>query len=249
MKMLENRNAVITGATSGIGKAIAALFLSEGCRVFLVGSSSDKGSKALEELSGGGHKEKVFFHQADVTNYTAVHQMIETILASHGKIDILVNCAGVTRDKLLLKMTEEDWDVVMTTNVKSCYNTCHAAVRSMMKGRDGKIINIGSVVGEIGSAGQANYAASKAALVGFSKSLAKELAPRNIKVNVIAPGYTDTPMTKGLTEEQTKAILGSIPLGRIAQPEEIARAALFLASDMANYITGQVLFVDGGMAI
>lgn len=249
MKLLEYRTAVITGGTSGIGKAIAKLFADEGARVILVGMNPEKGAQAVEELRACGVTGEVFFHSVDVSDYAAVHELIDELLLKYNKIDVLVNSAGITRDKLLVKMTEEDWDSVMTTNVKSCYNTCHAVARAMIKVRAGKIINIGSVVGEIGNAGQVNYAASKAAIVGFTKALAKELASRNILVNVIAPGYIGTPMTEALSDDQKKATLSQIPLGRMGHPDEVAQLALFLASDKANYITGQALFVDGGMAI
>jgi len=248
-RLLEHRIAVVTGGSSGIGKAIAMQFAQHGAHVLILGTNSAKGARALQDIREQITAAQLAFYTVDVANYAAVHQAVDEILSSYGKVDILVNSAGITRDQLLLKMTEEEWDSVMATNVKSCYNTCHAIVRSMMKARYGRIINVGSVVGLVGNAGQANYAASKAAMVGFTKALAKELATRNISANVIAPGYIETPMTEGLTAEQKKAILDKVPLGRMGQPQEVAQVALFLASDMASYITGQVLVVDGGMAM
>ncbi len=189
------------------------------------------------------------FYQVDVSNAQQVNDSIGEVLKKWGKVDILVNNAGITRDNLLLKMTEEDWDNIMAINVKSCYNLSKAVVRSMMKARRGKIINMSSVVGLTGNAGQANYAASKAAVIGFTKALAKELASRNICINCIAPGYIETAMTAEMTEAQTEALLNSIPMGRIGKPEDIANMALFLSSSESDYITGQVFTVDGGMVM
>ena len=178
-----------------------------------------------------------------------VDECIGKILKDFGKVDILVNNAGITRDGLLMKMSEEDWDLVLQVNLKSIYNTCKALSRPMMKARSGAIVNISSVIGLIGNAGQANYAASKSGMIGFTKSIAKELASRGIRANCIAPGYIDTQMTEGLPAPVKEAIIAKIPMGRIGHPNDIAAAALFLASDLASYITGQVLTVDGGMVI
>ncbi|HEY5236018.1 MAG TPA: 3-oxoacyl-[acyl-carrier-protein] reductase, partial [Rhabdochlamydiaceae bacterium] len=193
--------------------------------------------------------QKFLVKLADVSDKKAVDQALQEILLEFGKIDILVNNAGITRDGLLMKMTEEDWDRVIAVNLKSVYNTCQALVRSMLKARGGKIINITSVVGLNGNAGQTNYAASKAGMIGFTQSLAKEVASRGICVNCIAPGFIKTPMTDVLTDAQKEGILKQVPMGRLGNAEEIANAAVFLASDWSNYITGQVLTVDGGMVM
>jgi 3-oxoacyl-[acyl-carrier protein] reductase len=245
--LLENQIALITGGNAGIGKAIAQLFASQGAHVIILGTNQTKGDQVVAEINQLAHKNSATFIQVDVANHQAVNDAIEKILQQHGRIDVLVNNAGITRDQLLMKMSEEDWDRVMDVNAKSCYNTCKALVRSMMKQRKGKIINISSVVGLMGNAGQTNYAASKAAIIGFTKALAKEVASRNILVNCIAPGYIATDMTAGLNEEQQKGILAAIPLNRMGAPEDIAKAALFLA--VADYITGQVFTIDGGMVM
>lgn len=243
MGQLTGQVAVITGATAGIGKAIALRFAKEGAYVVAVGTNGERGAQVVQEMGEG----KGEFIPFNVSETAAVDAGFKQILEKHKHIDILINNAGITRDGLLMKMGEADWDELMAINLKSCYNTCRAAVRAMMKARKGKIINMSSVVGLTGNAGQANYAASKAGMIGFSKALAKELAPRNICVNCIAPGFIETAMTDALTEEQKKLIDAAIPLSRMGTVEEIAEAALYLAT--ANYVTGQVLTVDGGMAI
>ena len=192
---------------------------------------------------------KALFFQVNVADKAEVADAVKKVLESFQCVDILVNNAGVAQDQLLMKMSEQEWDNVMAVNVKSCYNTTHALVRSMMKARSGKIINMSSVIGLTGNAGQVNYAASKAAIIGFTKALAKELAPRKITVNGIAPGFVETAMTTSLTTEQKENILSKIPLERMGRPDEIADAALFLSSAMADYITGQILVVDGGMVM
>lgn len=240
---LKDQVALITGGTAGIGKEIARAFLQAGAKVVLFGSNAQRGEEAVKELDSP----RVQFMAVDVSKTKEVEEAVTKVLADVGQVDILVNNAGITRDQLLLKMTEEDWDQVLSVNLKSCYNLCKALVRAMMKARKGRIINIGSVVGLMGNVGQLNYAASKAGMVGFTRSLAKELATRNILVNCIAPGFIETAMTDELTEEQKKGILSQIPLGRMGQAKEIAEMALFLAGPHASYITGQVLAVDGGM--
>lgn len=248
-KMLANQIVLITGGNAGIGKAIARLFAMQGAKVLIFGTNKDKGERTVTEINEIVQSEAASFYQVDVADTEAVQRTIDQILQQYGQVDILINNAGVTRDQLLMKMSEEDWDRVLDVNVKSCYNTCKALVRAMMKKRKGRIINISSVVGLMGNPGQTNYAASKAAIIGFSKALAKELASRNILVNCIAPGYIETEMTAVLNEEQRQKILATIPLERMGTPDHIAQTALFLASAGADYITGQVLIIDGGMVM
>lgn len=248
-KMLENEVAIVTGGNAGIGKAIAYKFAEQGAKVIIFGTNSERGLQATDEIQKATKNAHVSFQAVDVSNSAATESAIKGVIENFGKIDILVNNAGITRDQLMLKMSEEDWDRVMAVNVKSCYNTARAAVRSMVKARKGAIINMSSVVGLTGNAGQANYAASKAAIIGFSKALAKELASREIRVNCICPGFIETSMTGVLKEAQREAILSQIPLGRMGMPEEVANMALFLASSLSSYVTGQVLTVDGGMVM
>jgi len=245
--MLENQVALVTGGTAGIGKAIALALAKAGASVVLFGQNDKRGSEAVSEIEQMG--KKAYFVQVDVSNKALVDAAIKKVLEEHGTVDILINNAGVTRDQLLMRMSEEDWDAVMDVNVKSCYNLTHALVRHFLKARKGKIVNISSVVGLTGNAGQVNYAASKAAVIGFTRALAKELAPRGICVNCVAPGFIETRMTEALTEEQTKATLAQIPLGRMGKPEEVAQAVLFLVGSDAHYMTGQVLTIDGGMVM
>lgn len=248
-KLLHNQVALVTGGTAGIGKAIALKFAQEGAKVAIFGTNVSRGTQAVTELQQSVPGCEIVFFQVDVADTKEVDEAIQKASAALGPIDILVNNAGITKDQLLMKMSEQDWDSVMDTNVKSCYNTSRSLVRSMMKAKKGRIINISSVVGLMGNAGQANYAASKAAMVGFTKALAKELASRNICVNCIAPGFISTAMTDALTDSQKDEILSKIPLNRFGSPDDIAQAAVFLASSMGNYITGQVLTIDGGMFI
>lgn len=252
-EILQGKVALVTGGTAGIGKAIAAKFAGAGAHVAIFGSNQARGEAAIEAICSALPStiqgKEVFFLQVDVADHLAVQQAMTQVFEKFGKIDILVNNAGITRDQLLMKMSEHDWDSVMDVNVKSCYNTCHALVRPMMKQRKGAIINISSIVGLMGNPAQVNYAASKAAMIGFTKALAKELAPRNITVNCIAPGFIVTQMTDALTDQQKELSLQKIPLGRFGTSDEVADAVLFLASDAAKYITGQVLSVDGGMAM
>lgn len=249
-QLLNGQVAIITGGNSGIGRGIAKRFIEEGARVYLFGRNAQRGHEVVKDLCGPTQKEKCAqFFEVDVTQSLAVEEAIKKIIDEEGKLDILVNNAGITRDVLLIRMTEEQWDDVLNTNLKAAYSTCRAASRPMMKARRGRIINISSVVGLTGNPGQSHYAASKSGLIGFSKSLAREFASRNITVNCIAPGFIETPMTGVLNETQKATILGSIPMSRMGQPEEIGDAAVFLASDRSAYITGQVLTVDGGMVM
>jgi 3-oxoacyl-[acyl-carrier protein] reductase len=243
--MLKGKVALITGGTAGIGKAIALLFAANGADVIILGTNQERAEQTVQEMGNGKHA----YFLADVSKTGEIEAVVEKILKDWGKVDILVNNAGITKDNLLMKMSEADWDAVMAVNLKSVYNTCKALTRAMMKNRSGVILNITSVIGLTGNAGQANYAASKAGMVGFTKSIAKELASRGIRANCIAPGYIKTSMTEVLKPEVKEAIIGEVPLGRIGEPNDIAQAALFLASDQACYITGQVLTVDGGMVI
>ncbi len=247
--MSEKKKALITGGTRGIGKGIVEEFLSSDFAdvVFVYKSSGEKAEELVNKYKNLG--KKVIALQADVSDFQQVNQLVLKAQEFLGGIDVLVNNAGITRDNLLLRMSEEDFDEVINTNLKSVFNFTKAVMRIMLKQRKGSIINISSVVGLTGNAGQANYSASKAGIIGFTKSIAKEIASRNIRVNAIAPGYIQTDMTASLTEEQKKILTESIPLNRIGTPEDIARAVKFLASDDSAYITGQTLTVDGGMVM
>lgn len=251
MQLLKGKKALITGGTAGIGKAIACLYAQQGADVAILGTNQERATQVLQEMENGkiSPEQKFASYLVDVSKSKEVEQIVEILLKDWGKIDILVNNAGITRDNLLMKMSEEDWDLVMDVNLKSVYNTSKALTRPMMKARGGVILNITSVIGLTGNAGQANYAASKAGMIGFTKSLAKELASRNVRANCIAPGYIETQMTDKLAPQVKEAILTKIPMSRIGNPQDIAHAALFLASDLAGYITGQVLTVDGGMVM
>lgn len=244
MGELQDRVAVVTGGTAGIGRAIALKFASEGAKVIVFGTNIERGEAVAKELGAGGR-----FVQVDVSKTADVDLAVKQILDEQGQIDILVNNAGITQDGLLMKMSEEQWDRVIEVNLKSAYNTCRPISRAMMRSRRGKIINISSVVGLTGNEGQTNYVASKAGLIGFSKALAREVASRGICVNCIAPGFIETRMTDAIPEKYRELILAKIPFGRQGEPNDIAEAALFLASDRSSYITGQVLTVDGGMVM
>jgi 3-oxoacyl-[acyl-carrier protein] reductase len=246
--MLKDKFAIITGGTSGIGKEIATLFAKNNAHVAIIGTNEQRAKEVVADLKKITNS-KVIYKLCDISKTNEVEKTIIDIIDEFGNIDILVNNAGITKDNLLLKMNEEDWDSVIDTNLKSLYNTCKIVYRKMMKQKNGKIINVSSVVGLIGNAGQTNYSASKAGIFGFTKSLAKELGGRNVNVNAIAPGFIETKMTENLPEKIKNELLIKIPLKRLGKPQEIANAALFLASDMSDYITGQILTVDGGMVM
>jgi len=249
MRRLQNQIAVVTGGNAGIGRAIALKLAEEGAKVAILGTNAETGAEAAGDLQRVFPSSEAKFYQVDVSQTAGVDATIKSVLDDFGQIDILVNNAGVTADQLLMKMTEEEWDRVLAINLKSCFNTCKSVIRPMVKAKKGgKIINITSVVGLIGNAGQSNYAASKAGMIGFSKALAKEVASRNILVNCIAPGFIKTKMTDALTDAQKENLLRQIPLGRLGEPSEIADAVCFLASH-ANYMTGQVITIDGGMVM
>ena len=246
--LLDGRYALVTGASRGIGRAIALRLAAEGAAVALNFAGNVAAAEAVrkEIESAGG---KAILVPADVADETAATEMVEKTAEAFGAIDILVNNAGITRDGLLLRMKEEDWDAVLNTNLKGVFHCSKAAAKFMMKKRYGRIVNLASVVGLVGNSCQANYAAAKAGVIGFTKALAKELAGRGITVNAIAPGFIRSDMTDVLPDKVKETMLAGIPLGRAGEPEDVAKAALFLASDQAAYITGQVLTVDGGMVM
>jgi 3-oxoacyl-[acyl-carrier protein] reductase len=247
MSQLANQVAVVTGAGRGIGRAIALKFAAEGADVACVSRTAENSEKVANEIRALGRK--AWAYAVDVADAKAVAAAGEKILTDAGKVDILVNNAGVTRDGLIMRMTEEDWDTVLDTNLKGAFLFTKAFARGFARQRSGRIINIASVIGLMGNAGQCNYAASKSALFGFTKSIARELASRTITANVLAPGFVETDMTAGLSDELRTGILKQVPLGSLGKPEDIANAALFLASSAARYITGQILTVDGGMVM
>lgn len=246
--LLENKGAVVTGGSRGIGRAVAEALAAEGATVAVIYAGNIKAAedtvRTIEEAGG-----TAFAVQCDVADEDAVTDMVKMVHEKLGTIDVFVNNAGITRDGLLMRMKREDWDAVLSTNLTGVYNCTKAVTKIMMKQRSGSIINMTSVVGETGNAGQANYAAAKAGVIGFTKSVAKELASRNIRVNAVAPGCIDTDMTAVLSDAVKEEMIKSIPLGRTAAPEEVAQAVVFLASQKAGYITGQTLNVDGGMVM
>lgn len=248
MEELKEKIVIVTGGARGIGRAIATEFISDGANVIIFDKyyPEDFESYVNDVKSKGG---KISSKVIDITNTEATQNICEEVVKEFERIDILVNNAGITRDKLMLRMTEEDWDSVLSVNLKGAFNAIRSVVRTMARQRSGKIINISSVVGLMGNAGQANYAASKAGLIGLTKSVAKEFAGRNLNVNCVAPGFVETEMTANLTDEQRKAFLDFIPLKRASKPEEIASIVAFLASEKSSYITGQVICVDGGMVM
>ena len=246
--LLEGKTALVTGASRGIGRAVAVALASAGAKVAVNYAGNDAAAeetKAAIEAAGG----TAILVKADIADSEAVEKMVADTVAAFGQIDILVNNAGITRDGLLMRMKNEDFDAVINTNLKGVYYTTKAVTKLMMKKRYGRIINMASVVGLTGNAGQANYSAAKAGVIGFSKTVAKELASRGITCNMVAPGLIATDMTKDLPEKAKEAMMTSIPLGRAGQPEDVAQGVLFLASDNASYITGQVINVDGGMVM
>jgi 3-oxoacyl-[acyl-carrier protein] reductase len=246
MGLLSGKTALITGASKGIGRAIAIRYAQEGANVaFTYLSSVEKGQALENELTAFGIKAKGY--RSDASDFKAAEELVNAVVADFGALDILINNAGITRDNLLLRMTEEAWDEVIGVNLKSCFNTVKAATRTMMKAKAGSIINITSVVGIKGNAGQSNYAASKSGIIGFTKSVALELGSRNIRCNAVAPGFIETEMTAVLDEKTVQGWRDAIPMKRGGQPEEVANACVFLGSDMSSYISGQVLQVDGAM--
>ncbi len=242
---LAGRRALITGAGSGIGREIAIKFSGAGAVVAVCDVVKEAADKVAAELSGAGRQARAY--AIDVSHFAAVQQLCERVAADLGGIDILVNNAGITRDNLLLRMSEEEFDRVIAVNLKGAFNFTKACFRGMMKNRWGRIINIASVIGQMGNAGQANYAAAKAGIIGLTKSAAKELASRNITVNAVAPGYIATAMTEKLDAAARDAYIAAIPLKRAGTPEDVASVCLFFASDLASYVTGQVLRIDGGL--
>ena len=244
--LLEGKVAIVTGASRGIGKAIAQQFIAQGAKVAFTYRSSAEAAAALEqELSAGGGTVKGF--QSDAASMTDAERLVGEVVEAFGSVDIVINNAGITDDTLLMRMTEEQWDRVISVNLKSCFNLTKAVMRTMLKARSGSIVNISSVVGVQGNAGQANYAASKAGILGFTKSVALELGSRNIRCNAIAPGFIETEMTAKLDADTVQGWRDAIPLKRGGTPEDVANLCVFLASDMSAYITGQTLNVDGGM--
>jgi 3-oxoacyl-[acyl-carrier protein] reductase len=242
---LAGKVALVTGAAQGIGRAIALLLAQNGADIVVSDINLEKAEETAKEIEGTGQRAMAI--KVDVAHSEEVERMVQTILERFGHIDILVNNAGIARDKLILRMTEEDWDAVLNVNLKGTFNCTKAVVRHMSKQRSGKIVSIASVVGEMGNVGQANYSASKAGVIGFTKTIAREFAQRGINVNAIAPGYIETPMTDALPEKAKEELRRLIPMDRLGRPEDVAEALLFLVSETSSYITGQVLNVNGGI--
>lgn len=248
MRLLEGKTAVITGGSRGIGKGIALRFAAEGANIAITNIiDNEEFAAAVQELTSLGVKAKGYVSDASV--FADAENVIDEITKDFGRVDILVNNAGITRDTLLMRMTEEQWDQVLTVNLKSVFNLTKAAIKPMMKQKSGSIVNMSSVVGVNGNAGQANYSASKAGIIGFTKSVAKELGSRNVRCNAIAPGFIITEMTSKLPEDVKNDWISRIPLRRGGLPEDVANVALFLASDLSSYVTGQTIHVCGGMAM
>ena len=246
MKLLESKVAIITGGSRGIGKSICETFVQNGCNVAFTYNNSKQSAESLaKELNGSGIKAKAY--KSDASNFDDATKLVEDVLNDFGKIDILVNNAGIKKDNLLMRMEKSDFDSVINTNLSSVFNLTKASIKTFLKQRNGSIINISSVVGVKGNAGQSNYSASKAGIIGFSKSIALELGSRNIRSNVIAPGFIETDMTDSLSEDVINSWKESIPLKRGGNPSDVGNACVFLASDLSSYITGQTLHVDGGM--
>ena len=246
MKLLEGKNAIITGGSRGIGKGIAQVFAKHGANVaFTYNSSSQSAEELAKELEEMGVKARAY--KSNAASFSEAQELVDNVLKDFDSIDILINNAGITKDNLLMRMSEEDFDKVIEVNLKSIFNMTKAIQRTMLKQRSGSIINMSSVVGVTGNAGQANYAASKAGIIGFSKSMAQELGSRNIRTNVIAPGFIETEMTEKLDEKTVQGWREAIPLKRGGSPEDIANACVYLGSDLSSYVTGQIIHVDGGM--
>ena len=247
MNLLQGKTAIVTGATRGIGKSIAEVFVKNGANVAFTYASSVEKAKALEEELGQFGKVKGY--QSDASNYEAAQKLVEDVIAEFGQVDIVINNAGITKDNLLMRMSAEDFEKVIQTNLNSAFNLTKAVIKPMMKQRSGSIVNMSSIVGIKGNAGQANYAAAKAGVIGFTKSTAKELASRGITVNAIAPGFIHSDMTAILPESVKEEMVKAIPIGRMGEADEVADTVIFLASNSARYITGQVIHVDGGMVM
>ena len=246
MEMLKDKVAIVTGGSRGIGEAIVRLFAAEGATVvFTYLSSREKADAIASDIKANGGK--AIATHSDASSYVQAEGLIQSVAETHGRVDIVVNNAGITNDTLMLRMDESQWDQVMETNLKSVFNMTKHSLRQMLRQRNGSIINMSSVVGVFGNAGQANYAASKAGIIGFTKSVAKEVGSRSIRCNAIAPGFIETDMTGELDDSTRKMFESSVPLGRMGTPEDIANAALFLASDQSSYVTGQVLSICGGL--
>lgn len=244
---LAGRVAIVTGGSRGIGEAIVRLFVEKGATVVISDIDGEAAESLAKEITEAGGNAMAL--QTDVQSFESCEAMVEAVLERFGRVDILVNNAGITRDSLLLRMSEEDWDRVISVNLKGVFNCTKAAIKPMLKARSGKIINIASVVGVTGNAGQGNYAASKAGVIGFTKAIARELASRGINVNAVAPGFIKTKMTESLPEKAVERLVSQIPLNALGEPRDVAEAVLFLSSDGARYITGQVVNVDGGMVM
>ncbi len=249
MAELQGKVALITGATRGIGFAIADTMAREGATVVLTGRSAPEVGQAVADQIATAHGGTAVYKQCDVSDFAAVDKMMKEVIKELGGVDILVNNAGITKDKVLLAMSETDWDSVLDTNLKSMFNTIRACYRNFMKKKAGKIINITSVSGLMGNSAQANYTAAKAGVIGLTKTVARELATRNVNCNAIAPGTIETEMTAKMDQGALEALLKTVPMGRMGKPEDIAECAVFLASDRAKYITGEVIRVDGGIAM
>ncbi len=245
MKEFDGKVAIVTGASRGIGRAIALKMASEGAKVATIARNAELLKEVVNEIKSSGGEAVAI--PMDVTDFNAVNDAVSEVIGHWGRVDFLINNAGITRDTLLMRMKEADWDAVISVNLKGAFNFSKAVVRQMMKQRSGVIVNISSVVGIIGNAGQTNYAASKAGLIAFTKSLAKELGPRNVRVVAVAPGFIETDMTSNLPEAIKKAYFDNIPLRRFGKPEDVAELVAFLCSDKAAYITGQTYIIDGGL--
>lgn len=247
--MLKGKTSLITGASRGIGKGIAEVFAKNGSNIAFTFASSVEKAKAFEEELSAKYGVKVKGYQSDASDYNAAMALADQVVADFGSIDVLINNAGITRDTLLMRMSEEQWDEVINTNLKSTFNLTKACLKTFLKNRAGSIINMSSIVGLTGNAGQSNYAASKAGMIGFTKSMAKELGSRNVRCNAIAPGFIETEMTASLDADVKKQWIDTIPLKRGGSTDDVANACLFLASDMSTYVTGQTLNVCGGMVM